>query len=199
MKKCGKCGAVQNDERTTCIDCGAVLGSPLDEISAENAEAELNGRLDNLSEKTEDFYVSASDRILGIISIVLAVVLIVILNVANVPKSALRDEYASTENYNILTPSYMLSAEEQIALDRIGELNKTAETALIGIISLIFAAPVFLFPKIVWYIDTLRYRLWFSDCDLHPSFLALFMYKILKYLLFTAGVILCAVSIIRII
>lgn len=199
MKKCGKCGAVQNDGRTTCIDCGAVLDSPLDKISAENAEAELNGRLDNLYEKTEDFYVSVSDRILGIVSIILAVVMIVILNMANVQKSALRDEYASAENNNILTPSYMLSADEQLLSDRIVELNKTAETALIGIISLVFAIPVFLFPKIVWYIDTLRYRLWFSDCDPHPSFFALFMYKTLKYLLFSAGVILCAVSIIRMI
>ena len=51
MKKCRKCGAVQNDDRTTCVDCGTVLGRPMSEEEEAIAEAALDDRLEGLAER----------------------------------------------------------------------------------------------------------------------------------------------------
>ena len=41
MKRCNKCGAIQNDSRHHCIDCGEKLGKPLVELTdAESLEDE---------------------------------------------------------------------------------------------------------------------------------------------------------------
>ena len=70
MKKCSHCGAVQKDSRMTCIDCGAPLGSSLDDKSEVALEDMLDDKLDGLSERAEDFYVPMRDRILAVVCIV---------------------------------------------------------------------------------------------------------------------------------
>ena len=61
MKKCKKCGAVQKDTRSVCIDCGTVLGKPLSEEETETVEEELQDNLHGMTERTEDFRVSRAD------------------------------------------------------------------------------------------------------------------------------------------
>ena len=40
MKKCKKCGALQSDDRSVCLDCGSVLGRPMTEEEEENIKVE---------------------------------------------------------------------------------------------------------------------------------------------------------------
>ena len=70
MKKCKKCGALQSDEKTTCLDCGTLLGRPMTEEEEEAADELLDDRLDDLSERMQDFYVPLRDKIMGVISII---------------------------------------------------------------------------------------------------------------------------------
>lgn len=52
MKICKKCGAVQDDTRSTCIDCGELLPSVLTD---EDKKA-MQKQLDMLSDKSEGVY-----------------------------------------------------------------------------------------------------------------------------------------------
>ena len=80
MKICGKCGAHQSDDRSTCLDCGAILGRPLSESEERELNDDISDALTGMSERTEDFYVSPLDRVLGIVSIVLAVAMVILLS-----------------------------------------------------------------------------------------------------------------------
>ena len=55
MKKCTKCGAIQNRSRHYCIDCGEKLGKPLSEAEAFVIEERLDNMLEDMSERAEDF------------------------------------------------------------------------------------------------------------------------------------------------
>lgn len=67
MRKCRKCGTVQDDSRSTCIDCGAVLPKPMTDEEEKAHEEALDDRLDGMAERTEDFYVPKWARILGFV------------------------------------------------------------------------------------------------------------------------------------
>ena len=69
MKRCAKCGAIQNDSRHHCIDCGEKLGKPLSEAEVLEIEERLDNTLDDMSDRTEDFYVPLRDKIMGVISV----------------------------------------------------------------------------------------------------------------------------------
>lgn len=68
------------------------------------------------------------------------------------------------------------------------KLNDAGLVALIGLIACIGAAPMFLVPRFVWFIDTLKYRLWY-DWQLSPTFFATVMRKIAAYVFFAVGMI----------
>lgn len=55
MKKCSQCGALQKDERATCIDCGERLGKPLSNVDEKNIDNEISRKMKKLSAKS-DFY-----------------------------------------------------------------------------------------------------------------------------------------------
>jgi hypothetical protein len=65
MKKCSKCGLVQ-DDRHQCIDCGAVLGESMPEADEERYLEELSDKVDGMSDSCEEFYVSPKQRWFGI-------------------------------------------------------------------------------------------------------------------------------------
>lgn len=69
MKKCRKCGAVQDDSHATCIDCGAVLPNPMSDAEEEVHEEALDDKLYGMAEGTDDFYVPVWAKILGCICV----------------------------------------------------------------------------------------------------------------------------------
>lgn len=70
MKKCKKCNTVQNDSRSVCVECGAVLGKPMTEEEEYEVKASLEEKLDDLAEQSDDFYVPIKDRIIGVLCII---------------------------------------------------------------------------------------------------------------------------------
>ena len=79
MKVCEKCGAINNNERLFCADCGEKLPAPV----SKAYEAEINGRIsdtgDKLMRESDPLAVTTFDRITGFVSVgglLLAVVLL---------------------------------------------------------------------------------------------------------------------------
>lgn len=82
MKVCPKCGVSQKDDRSTCVECGAVLGKPLDEESAYQVEKNRREAISDMVESREYDYIGPLQKILigvnlaviaaGIVRIVLA-------------------------------------------------------------------------------------------------------------------------------
>ncbi len=205
MKKCKKCGAIQSDDRTNCLDCGAILGKPLSEEEADAVEDQLDDKLDGMAERAQDFYVSVPDKIMGILCIVIAVASLVMLNLVSVSKANIEKQNPNPDRH--ITATYANgqlvnsvgfdmstgeffdpSAEDLKTLNLRSGLENAASGALIALVSAIAAFPSLLFPRFVWYIDTLKYRLWF-DADPTPSFFYIAMMKFWRYVFFGISVI----------
>ncbi len=204
MKKCQKCGAIQNDDRTNCLDCGALLGKPLSEAEADAVEDRLDDQLYAMSERAQDFYVSVPDKIMGILCIVIAVASLVMLNLVSVSKANIEKQnpYANEHilatyvngaishaiGFDPVTGESFEPSEEELRVwgmwsARLDRLENAASGALIALVSAVGAFPSLLFPRFVWYMDTLKYRLWF-DTDPTPSFFYIAMMKFWRYVFF---------------
>ena len=70
MKICGKCGAQQSDARVFCIDCGERLGHSISNMQSEKIKAETEKKLNKMCRKTDPFYISILDRVIGYLSII---------------------------------------------------------------------------------------------------------------------------------
>jgi len=201
MKKCKKCGAIQSDERTVCLDCGTMLGRPMTESEEAQAEAALDDKLDGMAERAEDFYVSIPQKVMGILCILGVIAALVMLNLVSAEKVKLeelvpdhiqifRHEGGTTtllgfdpmtgENYEEDIPPYYYSRRR--------ELEKSAEAALLSGILCVAAVPLLLFPKFVWWFDTLKYRLWY-DWEPSPTYFSEMVRKIAGFVFFSIGLI----------
>jgi len=199
MKICEKCGAHQSDDRSTCLDCGAILGKPLSEEEERELNEDISDTLHGMSERTEDFYVSPPERVLGILSIVLAIAMVILLNVYSVQKSALREQLPD-DSFRFGSSTVIITADgrgvtgsaiHNTIWDRIEACDTAMTYCLTALICHIFAALNFLVPKAMWFLDTLRYRLWF-DGEYAPSDYWLITTKIAKYVIFALGILLSA-------
>ena len=92
MKKCKKCGALQSDDRSVCLDCGTLLGRPMTEAEEAAEEDVLDDRLEAMAERTEDFYVPLRDKIMGIICIIGIVAAFVLMGIAGGEKAEPTEE-----------------------------------------------------------------------------------------------------------
>ena len=114
MKKCRKCGAVQDDSHSTCIDCGAVLPNPMSDAEEEAHEEEaheeaLDDKLYGMAERAEDFYVPVWAKILGFVCVAC---------------------FVGTILFLVFTPNRRYIEGELVVL--------TFESAIFGTISLLF-------------------------------------------------------------
>lgn len=201
MKICGKCGAHQSDDRSVCLDCGAMLGKPLSESEERELNEELSDALHGMSERTEDFYVSPLDRVLGIVSVVLAAAMVILLSYCGSRLSALDNALPEGtvrqgEYFAVFNPSNdswgMTNVHPNAGA--IQAYEKPVFYALIALVCLILSALDLLIPKIMWFFETLRYRLWF-DADPSPSDFYLITTKIFKYGIFFVGVLCSAAAV----
>ena len=191
MKRCTKCGAIQNDSRHHCIDCGEKLGKPLSEAEALEIEERLGNTLDDMSDRTEDFYVPLRDKIMGVISvfgIVAAIVLLILVGRANnemeasIPDGVIVDRGAGfTTIISNGEIDYQYPSADKERIDNAGI------SALIALSCFAVAIPMLTIPKVMWFIDTLRYRIFFN-WDTSPSDFALFFRKAITYILFASGI-----------
>lgn len=171
MKKCKNCGAYWQDNRSTCLDCDAVLDDALSEEEEKEVKEEMSDALYDMSERTDDFYVSPKEKVLGILSLVGAVSGIVLLFLAN-------GKYQKVKAY-VSTGSMYVTLRT---------LEQASATGLLAFLFLLVAGCLILFSKIMWTLSTLKYQL-FYDWDTTPSDIALLVHKILAYVLFFIGMI----------
>ena len=198
MKICSRCGAHQSDDRNTCIDCGTMLGRPLTEAEEREVNEDISDAITGMSERTEEFFVSPADRVIGIVSIVLSVLMVILLNVYGMEKKALESELpenliGSFGDHVIITGEGIVSdAYAGHILDQKDALDHSMTYCLIALVCLIFSALLFLVPRVMWFLGSLRYRMWF-DGDPSPSDYYLITTKILKYAVYVIGLF-CAVG-----
>ena len=192
MKKCKQCGALQNDDNSTCIDCGAVLGKTLSEAEAAEINESIDNKLEGMSERTEDFYVPLRDKIMGVMSvigIIAAIVLLVLVGRENdrinaeIPDGVIVDRGSG---FTTILSDGEVDYTYPSALKR--KLDNVGTSALISLICLIAAFPMLIVPKFMWFIDTLRYRM-FYNWDTTPSYFALVVRKAFTYIFFVVGII----------
>lgn len=200
MKKCKKCGALQNDDRSVCLDCGTILGRPLTEAEEAAAEEALDDKLEAMAERTEDFYVPLRDKIMGVLCIIGIIAAFVLMGIAGGEKAELKKElnatsplvgeiiaghYVTEEGYSYTNHSNGLGAHVSHTR-QIEKLNNVSLAGLCSIVFLITACPLLLFPRLMWKISTIRYR-FFYDWDTTPSDFALISRKIIAYSTFAIG------------
>ncbi len=194
MKICKKCGAVQDDSRTSCLDCGAILGKPVSEAEESRVEDELYDTIDTMGDRTAPYYVSTLDKIFALIGIAAVITIFILLAFTNAHKEDLRSrlpeeynpgEYLIIEDGNSYATAVVSGSEGSRA--ELDQCNRVGVCGIIGIFSLIGAAVGMLFPKFVWLMETLNLRLYVDESALSPSLLYLTWKKILKYALFAAG------------
>ena len=192
MKKCIKCGAIQNDSRHHCIDCGEKLGKPLSETEVVEIEQKLDNTLDDMSDRTEEFYVPLRDKIMGAISvigIIAAIILLILVGRTNnqieasIPDGVIVDRgagFTTIISDGEIDYQYPSAYKERI--------DSAGTSALIALFCFAMAIPMLTIPKVMWFLTTLRYRIFFN-WDTTPSDFALFIHKAISYILFASGVI----------
>ena len=192
MKKCKNCGALQNDDNNTCIDCGTILGKPLSEKEAAEIDERLDDALEGMSERTEDFYVPRHDKIMGVLSaigIIAVIILLVLVGRENaridaeIPAGVIVDRGSGFTT--ILSDGEVVYTYPS-ALKR--RLDNVGMSAFNSLVCFVVALPMLIVPKFMWFIDTLRYRM-FYNWDTTPSYFALVVRKAVTYLLFAVGMI----------
>jgi hypothetical protein len=70
MKKCGKCGAIQNNKHFYCIDCNNRLGPPLTDEEEKMETSKIKETINDLSNKADYFYVSKTDKFIVILLVI---------------------------------------------------------------------------------------------------------------------------------
>ena len=80
MKKCIKCGAIQKNERFTCIDCGERLGEPLSEEEEAKADRDITKKINRLSNRADylTLNITKLDIVIAVMLIVLSIMLLLI-------------------------------------------------------------------------------------------------------------------------
>ena len=62
MKKCNRCGAIQDDRHYYCIDCNNRLGPSLSKEEEAIVNNQVKKSLEKLSNNADYFYVSKIDK-----------------------------------------------------------------------------------------------------------------------------------------
>lgn len=158
MKICPKCGAIWEDNRNTCLDCDTVLPNALSAEAAEEVREDVSDSLYDMAENADDFAVSPREKVFGILSFVGCVAGLVLFVLASTKYNA--------------TASPIVRSVMELA-------------TLIGLFTPLFFAVsgcLFLFPRLMWNLYTLRYR-WFYNWDTTPSDYAILGNKIAAYIL----------------
>lgn len=191
MKLCQKCGAVQNDDRTTCVDCGALLGDPMTEGEEKAVNAELSETVTDLARKSDDFSLSKSDIVLGVLSIVFAAVLAVSILYIRIAAKSIEQASDPSNGMSAVIVGNSTITESEL-------LESVVGIPVIGIISFLFAALITLLPKLIWRLKTIGYGLTYEGRPA-PSYVYIMLMKFTKYFVFAIGclmLLLTAISII---
>ena len=189
MKKCKHCGVPQSDERHTCVDCGKPLPKPLSAEEAEAIEDALDDQLDAMSEYRDVFEVSCTDRILGILGIVGLIASCLLFAVSQTEINRMNRELQEALMAAAMAgePLFEITrSTEPLPPTRSDYLDSTVKGSAVAIAFFLESCTLLLFPKFIWFISTIRDRLWYAD-EPTPSAFAESMMKFSKYGGFVIG------------
>ena len=189
MKKCKYCGTPQNDARHTCVDCGKVLGKPLSAEEADAIEDALDDKIDAMSDHSDVFAVSRTDRIFGILGIVGLIASCLLFAVSQTEINRMNRELQEALMAAAMAgePLFEITrSTEPLPPTRSDYLDNTVKGAAVAIGCFLESCTMLLFPKFIWFISTIRDRLWYAD-EPSPSALAEKMMEFSKYGGFVIG------------
>ena len=186
MKKCRYCGTPQSDERHTCVDCGRPLGKSLSAEEAEAIEDALDDQLDAMSDRTDAFYVSRTDKIFGCLGILGLIAAVILTAISGTELNHIYDARDAALIDAIQSGNPFGEATARFSPTRASVLDQCVYGALIAIVFFIFSVPSLLFPKFIWFLDTIGVRLKY-DFDPSPSAFAEASMKLSKYIGITIG------------
>jgi len=79
MKKCKKCGAIQDNTHNKCIECGQPLNAQLTKEEEVNVKAGMSEEMLKLYNKKDYFYISRLDRITALLLMADAILYVMLL------------------------------------------------------------------------------------------------------------------------
>lgn len=83
MKKCAKCGALNDNLYTSCIDCGAPTGPPLSKEVVKEAEKSGSNESKDLANQPDYFEVSKTDKTVAVFLMVGAMLHLFMISIIN--------------------------------------------------------------------------------------------------------------------
>lgn len=193
MKMCEKCGAVQGDERTVCVDCGAILKDKLTPKMESAVDDMIKDDVSRMNDKIDPVFVSTADKIFGVLSIIFALILIAaIIYTVRVVKNI--SESDST-HHAVITYS---RGETDVITDDGFNSDEVKKAAFCGIICFVCSAAWLLIPKLIWSLFHFRISM-FADGDISPSKEYKNFRKFISAAMFLLGCIMLADVIIKLI
>ncbi len=184
MKKCKNCGIIQSDDNTICPDCSSPLVSLLSEEENEQAEIALKKRVDDMTERTDEFYVSLRDRIMGYTCLGFIVVALVLIALAYHQYRQLSPEEVSQITINDQTVTFPY--EFEVPTPRMNQLKDVMNLGWICILLSAMTCPLFLTPRFVWWVTTWKYRV-YHGWETPPSYYDTVSRKIVAGISFALG------------
>ena len=177
MKKCKNCGMIQSDDNTVCLDCSSPLGSPMEEAENKKADVAIKKQVDDMVERSDEFYVPLRDKIMGYACIFFSVIAIVLILLANHQYNKLEPDKVTQIGDFTLPDEVLLTLPTQ----RMNQLSDAQACGLITIITAVFSCLMLLLPRLMWLLDTWKYRA-FHGWDTPPSHLAMLSRRVSAYI-----------------
>ena len=205
MKICSSCGAVQSDERTTCVDCGAFLGDEVPPGFEKAVEKDISKTISKLNDRSDPLGVSVVDRIIGVLSIVLAAVMIASAVYATVALARLEELAKSFEQTPEVGESAVAYYDGSAVFIYIGaekapeqRLEQARTAAVLSALILLAAAAEALLPGLFWGIYRFRVSIR-ADGEISPGGWYKATRKAACWIFFAIGCTAAAEAIIRLI
>ena len=173
MKKCKSCGAIQADDKTVCSDCGGILVASMTESEEQAAEQAIRQKVNEMAEKSDEFYIPRRDKIISLICIIGIIAAIVLIGVAQHARVARKQEIPDfveivVGNGSAITVPSETVENTVLGDHRLKDLKEASGLAVISIMIWIFVCLMLMAPRFMWNLATAKYRIRYG-WDTTPS------------------------------
>ena len=175
---------IQSDDNTVCLDCSSPLGSSMEEEENQKAEQTLKAQIDDMVERSDEFYVPLRDKVMGYACIFFSVVALVLILLASHQYNKLEPDRITQMGEFILPDEVVIT----LPTKRMNQLSDAMGCGWITIITAIFSCLMLLLPRLMWLWDTWKYRA-FHGWDTPPSHFAMLSRKISAYIAWAISVV----------
>ena len=175
---------IQSDDNTVCLDCSSPLGSPMEEDENRKAEETLKNQVDDIAEKSDEFYVPLRDKIMGYSCIFFIAIAILLIGLSYTQLGTLEEQRITQFDGIILPDAFTLT----IPTERMNQLSDAMGCGWITILTSFLACMGLMFPRLMWFLETWKYRVHYG-WDTPASHFVMRSRKISAYILFGISII----------